>query len=150
MVHGLGSLLGLAARQVEREHARMVAAEARLADANKLLWDWVAGDWSEEGAAPDFDADPDRLRGAAMKAGWDLANHRRLMELAAILGEDVSPKEVQYKLRQRASKAAADAQGPLCVCGHERALHPQGGRCIGSHRRGGCASFATLAESIAP
>jgi hypothetical protein len=110
IAEGVATMLVGALRQVERETARMEAAEARLADANKLLWMWVAGEFPEgmySAIMIDTD-DEDTARVVAdymLRAGQNTVR-KRIVELATILGEDVSPENVQHMLQQRASSEA--------------------------------------------
>jgi hypothetical protein len=100
IAEGVATMLVGALRQVERETARMEAAEARLADANKLLWHWVAGEWPSGllyGAQmiDTDDEDVARVAASLMERGGRACANQRIHELATILGEDVSPENVQ-------------------------------------------------------
>lgn len=168
MLNGLSSLLGLGLRQIEREHRRMVEAEGRLALLNGLLWRWAEGE-HEPGGVVAIDRDElveyedDGIRRACKAVdyppyveGFDAGSSRQwrqcFIELGTALGEDTSRENVQHMMQKRASERAAAEQGPLCVCLHERALHPDGGPCIGYHAlgRGPCDRYDPLQDALAP
>jgi hypothetical protein len=106
----------VAARELKAEAARVYdreqQANARLADVQKLLWMWVAGDYPSGVGNVDVpngqDAD---LYLAIARDGARAAIKQRIHELATILGEDLDPAEVQYQLRKRRDAERLQLEG---------------------------------------
>lgn len=99
---------GELAVEVEKQQRREADAYDRIADVQKLLWNWVLREHPSGPIRPRY-AD-DSVEGQGWDLGAEAAERRAIEELATILGEDVSPENVLLEMFKRRQELAQQQQ----------------------------------------